>query len=121
MTTATIAEDWRSLTRGESGRIAGWLREPAWRRLGLSLATIVIGCGIYGATIGLWDQQEGVAGRGDYPVRTDTAWSIELNVTVPIPEWDDQQIRIMLEEDAFFDGEEVSWIDGRQEELLLIR
>ncbi len=74
-----------------------------------------------GATIGLWDQQGGVPGRGDYPVQADTAWSIELNVTVAIPEWDGQEIRVMLEEDAFFDGEAVSWIDGRQEELLLIR
>lgn len=74
-----------------------------------------------GATIGLWDRQDGVPGRGDYPVRADTAWSIELNVTVPIPEWGGQRIRIMLEEDAFFDGEQVRYIDGRQESLLLIR
>jgi len=74
-----------------------------------------------GATIGLWDQQDGVPGRGDYPVMASTAWSIELNVTVAIPEWGGQEVRIMLEEDAFFDGEEVRWIDGRQEELLLVR
>lgn len=73
-----------------------------------------------GPTIGLWDQQEGVSGRGDYPLYHNTAHSIELNVTVPIPEWDNQKIRIMLEEDAMFTEEGVRFIDGRQTELLLI-
>lgn len=72
-----------------------------------------------GPTIGLWDQQEGVPGRGDYPLYPNTAHSIELNATVYIPEWD-KDIRIMLEEDAFFDGKNVRYIDGRQTELWLI-
>ena len=72
-----------------------------------------------GPTIGLWDQQEGVPGKGDYPLYPNTAHSIELNATVNIPEWN-KDIRIMLEEDAFFDGEKVRYIDGRQTELWLI-
>ena len=52
--TTAIADDWKTLTRGESGRIAGWLNEPGAGRLGLSVATIIGGCGLYGATIGLW-------------------------------------------------------------------
>ncbi len=73
-----------------------------------------------GPTIGLWDQQGGVAGRGDYPLYPSTAHSIELNVAVPVPEWDGKQVRIMLEEDAFFDGTTTSYIDPRMEELLLV-
>lgn len=73
-----------------------------------------------GPTIGLWDQQGGVPGRGDYPLNANTAHSIELNARVTIPEWDDQEIRIMLEEDAFFDGDAVWYIDGRQTEIMLI-
>ena len=73
-----------------------------------------------GPTIGLWDQQGGVPGRGDYPLNANTAHSIELNARVMIPEWDNQEIRIMLEEDAFFDGESVWYIDGRQTEIILI-
>ena len=73
-----------------------------------------------GPTIGLWDQQGGVPGRGDYPLFPNTAYSIELNAAVPVPEWEGQEVRIMLEEDAFFDGEFVRYIDGRQEALLLI-
>ncbi len=74
-----------------------------------------------GPTIGLWDQQGGVPGRGDYPLYAGTAHSIELNAAVPVAEWDDQDVRIMLEEDAFFDGQSVRYIDGRQTRLYLIR
>lgn len=72
-----------------------------------------------GPTIGLWDQQEGVPGSGDYPLQPNTAYSIELNVTVQVREWE-REVRIMLEEDALFDGEKVWYIDGRQTELILI-
>ena len=74
-----------------------------------------------GPTIGMWDNQEDTVGRGDFPMHEDTAYSIELNSTVSIPEWDGQDVRFMLEEDAFFDGQSVRYINGRQEELILIR
>ncbi len=73
-----------------------------------------------GPTIGLWDRQEGVPGKGDYPLFPMTAHAIELNARVPVPEWDDQEVRIALEEDAFFDGESTWYIDPRAERLLLI-
>lgn len=72
-----------------------------------------------GPTIGLWDQQEGVPGKGDYPLYPNTAHSIELNAEVHVPEWD-RTVRIMLEEDAFFDGDSIRYIDGRMKELYLI-
>ena len=73
-----------------------------------------------GPTIGLWDQQGGVPGRGDYPLYANTAHSIELNIRTTVEEWNDKEVRIMLEEDAFFDGTNTWYIDGRQEQLLLI-
>ncbi len=72
-----------------------------------------------GPTIGLWDQQGGVPGRGDYPLYPSTCYAIELGVTVPVAEWN-TDVQIMLEEDALFDGEQVRYLDGRQTELLLI-
>jgi len=72
-----------------------------------------------GPTIGLWDQQGGVPGRGDYPLYPNTAHSIELYAETDLPTWG-QPVRIKLEEDAFFDGERTYYIDGRQKELLLI-
>ena len=72
-----------------------------------------------GPTIGLWDQQKGVPGQGDYPLYANTAYAIELNASTFLEEWN-KEIRIMLEEDAFFDGKTVRYIDGRQTEFMLI-
>ncbi|NJB85276.1 Xaa-Pro aminopeptidase [Lewinella marina] len=72
-----------------------------------------------GPTIGLWDQQEGVPIRGDYPVFPHTAYSIELNNKVFLPEWN-KDVRIMLEEDGYWDGESFRYLNGRQEELYLV-
>jgi len=72
-----------------------------------------------GPTIGLWDQQGGVPGKGDYPLYPKTAYSIELNVGIYLEEWD-KEIRIMLEEEAYFDGEKTYYIDGRQTEIMTI-
>jgi Xaa-Pro aminopeptidase len=65
-----------------------------------------------GPTIGLWDRQQGVPGAGDYPVFPNTAYSIELNAAVAVPKWK-KTIRIMLEEDGFFDGQTFRYLDGR--------
>lgn len=72
-----------------------------------------------GPTIGLWDQQDGVPGRGDYPLYPNTAHSIELYAETPVAAWG-KNVRISLEEDAFFDGENTWYIDGRQKALLLV-
>lgn len=73
-----------------------------------------------GPTIGLWDQQEGVPGKGDYPVYDNTAYSIELNLCKSIPEWDGQEVRIQLEEDAAMVNGKMQWLDGRQRAYHLI-
>lgn len=72
-----------------------------------------------GTTLGMWDKQEGVPGDGDYPLHLNTAYSIELNNATYIEEWG-KEIRIMLEEDAFFDSTGVWYIDGRQREIMMI-
>lgn len=72
-----------------------------------------------GPTIGMWDQQQGVAGPGDYPLLPNTAYSIELNASSEISDWK-KTIRIMLEEDGFWDGQTFRYIDGRQTEIYTI-
>ncbi|WAC23149.1 M24 family metallopeptidase [Blastomonas sp. SL216] len=73
-----------------------------------------------GPAIGFWDNQE-ASPAGDYLVRASTAWSIELAVTNNVPEWGDKAVSFRTEEDMFFDGEKVAYLDGRQDRFHLIR
>jgi len=72
-----------------------------------------------GPTIGMWDMQNGVPGSGDFPMHLNTVYSIELNAASFIPSWN-KQVRIMLEEDGFFDQQGFRYINGRQKEIYLI-
>ena len=73
-----------------------------------------------GPTIGMWDNQGKTIGTGDYKLNANTAFSIELNAAVELEEWK-KPVRIMLEEDGFFDeAGKFRYIDGRQMEILPI-
>lgn len=108
---------------GKSGNdiLAGALNRAESEGINATIYTHPIGYHGHaaGPTIGLWDQQGGVPGKGEYPLYPNTAHSIELNAEVYIPEWD-KEVLMKLEEDAIFDGEQTYYIDGRAEELYLI-
>jgi Xaa-Pro aminopeptidase len=72
-----------------------------------------------GPSIGFWDNQQADP-RGSGPIRPNTAWSIELTSYANVPEWGGQRVDFRTEEDAFFDGETVRFIDGRQTAITLI-
>lgn len=72
-----------------------------------------------GPAIGMWDMQNGVPGTGDEALRFRTAYSIELNAASAIPGYA-EPVRIMLEEDAYFDESGIRYISGRQKEMLLV-
>ena len=72
-----------------------------------------------GSSIGFWDNQEPDP-KGEHPLRPNTAWSIELSARSIVPEWGNQEVEFRLEEDAFFDGTRVTYLDGRQSEFHLI-
>ncbi len=72
-----------------------------------------------GTSIGFWDNQDADP-RGAYPVMPNTAWSIELKATEAVPEWGGQRVDFKTEEDAYFDGETVTYLDGRQTQFHLI-
>jgi hypothetical protein len=74
-----------------------------------------------GPTIGLWDQQNGVPGAGDYPLFYDTVYSIELNAKANAPEWDNQEVTIALEQDAAFTRKGTYFLDERQTKFFLIK
>ncbi|PTX42338.1 Xaa-Pro aminopeptidase [Christiangramia gaetbulicola] len=72
-----------------------------------------------GPTIGMWDQQDGVPGAGDYPLYENTVYAIELNTEVEIPEWE-KSVRIMLEEAGFWGDDGFRYVNQRQRDLMLI-
>jgi hypothetical protein len=75
-----------------------------------------------GPLIGLWDYQDGVAGRGEARVIPSMWFSIELQATTPVPEWGGQPVQMAQEEDMIVgaDGRN-RWALKPQRELFLIR
>jgi Xaa-Pro aminopeptidase len=75
-----------------------------------------------GPLIGLWDYQEGVPGRGDAKVIPSMWYSIELQASTPVPEWDGQAVRMAQEEDAIIGADgKIRWALRRQDRLFLVR
>jgi Xaa-Pro aminopeptidase len=75
-----------------------------------------------GPLIGLWDYQNGVPGRGDAKVIPSMWFSIELQATTPVPEWNNQPVRMAQEEDAIVSADgTVRWALKRQDRLFLVR
>jgi hypothetical protein len=67
-----------------------------------------------GPTIGMWDNQGPTPVRGDWKLYPNTAYAIEGDVKVAVPEWGGQLVQIKLEQSAVFDGERVRYLAGRQ-------
>ena len=75
-----------------------------------------------GPLIGLWDYQEGVPGRGDAKVIPSMWFSIELQATTPVPEWNNQPVRSAQEEDVIVDANGVvRWALARQTKYWLVK
>ena len=95
------------------------------RRAGIASATYSHPLGFFGhapgPTIGMWDAQDGTPGRGDWPLHPMTAYAIEGNVKLQLPEWDGQYVQIKLEQSALFDGERVHYLAGRQTRWHVVR
>jgi len=72
-----------------------------------------------GSAIGQSEEQKFVP-HGEYRLRPNIAWSIELKAAAKVPEWGGQEVDFKTEEDAFFDGKTVRYIDGRQTKFHLI-
>jgi hypothetical protein len=75
-----------------------------------------------GPLIGLWDYQDGVPGRGDAKVIPSMWFSIELQATTPVPEWDGQPVRMAQEEDMIVGADgKTRWAFNRQDRLFLVK
>ena len=73
-----------------------------------------------GTTIGMWDMQNGVPGSGDYTMKANTCYSIELNATHTLTGWD-KPVRVALEQNGYFNGTSFEYIDGRQTKIHTIQ
>jgi len=113
----------RHFALGRSGNevLALTRAEAAAAGLDASIYSHPIGLHGHGAgpSIGFWDNQKADP-RGNGLIAANTAWSIELTTFASVPEWDGQRVDFRAEENAFFDGTNVRYIDGRQTEITLI-
>jgi len=73
-----------------------------------------------GPLMGLPWQQEAIAGRGDVMMRQDTCFTVELNVSLPVPEWGGAEVVFALEQDAALTADGPIYLDGRQTRFHLV-
>jgi hypothetical protein len=125
-----IGNRWQDLLTGEfvTGRTGNQIlaaTRAAAEREGIvgTVYTHPIGFHGHGAgpTIGMWDNQGPTPVRGDWPLYPNTAYAIEGDVKVRVPEWDDQWVQIKMEQSAVFDGERVIYLAGRQTRWHVVR
>jgi Xaa-Pro aminopeptidase len=73
-----------------------------------------------GPLIGLPWEQECCVGRGDVVLDPNYAFTMELSVRAPVPEWDGQEVTLSIEEDVVFTEAGCRPIHGRQTAFHLI-
>ena len=74
-----------------------------------------------GPLIGLPWEQVNNPGRGDVKLVPMSCFTAEMSVTMPVPEWGNQDFRLPLEQDVLFTGARTFFLDGRQTRFHLIK
>lgn len=113
----------RNFAVGRSGNDVLALARAQAKASGLDVSIYSHPIGLHGhgagPSIGFWDNQNADP-RGSGRINANTAWSIELTSYAAVPEWGGQRVDFRAEENVFFDGQTVRYIDGRQTKLALI-
>lgn len=73
-----------------------------------------------GPLMGLPWEQDNCPGRGDVRMSYNTCYTVELNSQFLVPEWDNQEVRFPVEQDAAYTKEGVFYINGRQTAFHLV-
>lgn len=73
-----------------------------------------------GPLIGLPWEQKNCEGRGDVKLEYNYAFTMELSVEAPIPEWGGQSVRMSLEQDVIYTSNGCRPMDGRQTKFHLM-
>ena len=74
-----------------------------------------------GPCVGMFDNQGFVPGHGEYIMHDDTCYALELNITQSIPEWDGQDVCMMLEETIAFTGGETRFLDDKRDVIRFVK
>jgi hypothetical protein len=75
-----------------------------------------------GPLIGLPWEQVNNPGRGDVRLVSNSCFTAEMSVTMPVPEWGQgKEFRLPLEQEVVFTGSSVYFLDGRQTKFHLIK
>ncbi len=121
---------WQDLLTGEfvTGRTGDDIfarTDAAAKRAGIKHSTYTHPVGFFGhaagPSVGMWDQQGPVPVTGAWTLFPNTAYAIEGNVRVAVPEWQGQAVQIKLEQTALFDGTRVLYAAGRQTAWHVVR
>ncbi|MDT8319413.1 MAG: M24 family metallopeptidase [Xanthomonadales bacterium] len=121
---------WQDLLTGEfkTGRSGNRIFERALqasREAGIQASIYTHPVGMFGHApgpgMGMWDKQATLPILGARRLFPNTAYAIEGNIKQAVPEWDDLLVAIMLEQSAWFDGEKVIYLAGRQTRWHVIR
>ena len=82
----------------------GALKDASDKKIEAMFYTHPIGFYCHGAgpTIGLYDKQEDIPGRGDRKLNKNTCYALEYNVACPVEEWGGQKVYFYLEETVMF-------------------
>jgi Xaa-Pro aminopeptidase len=74
-----------------------------------------------GPLIGLPWEQVDTGGRGEVKLVPNSIFTVELSVTMPVPEWGDKELRLGLEQAIAYTESGVYYQDGRQTAFHIIK
>ncbi len=74
-----------------------------------------------GMTIGRTEEQVFLPGSGEHKLFANTTYALEFSVSGTVPEWNNQNVSMGLEENIIFSGGKAFFPDGRQERIYLVK
>jgi len=74
-----------------------------------------------GMTIGRTEEQVFLPGSGEHKLFANTTYALEFSVSGTVPEWNNQNVSLGLEENIIFSGGKAFFPDGRQERIYIVK
>lgn len=74
-----------------------------------------------GMTIGRTEEQVFLPGSGEHKLYANTTYALEFSVSGPVPEWNNQNVSLGIEENIIFSGGKAYFPDGRQERIYVVK